>query len=83
MNERNNAVFRSWKVVGHSKKSFFSLNIDYLIIIDMDEELPAALQDHGYLAKPLHIQRLENALRLEPLLSYIDNYTSRSRFVIS
>ena len=29
--------------------------------------------DHGLLAKPLHLQRLEQALRLEPLLDYMQN----------
>ncbi|XP_042901468.1 chromatin-remodeling ATPase INO80 isoform X1 [Parasteatoda tepidariorum] len=34
--------------------------------------------DHGLLAKPLHLQRLENAVRLEPFLDYIQNVFSES-----
>lgn len=35
--------------------------------------------DHGLLAKPLHLQRLEQAVRLEPFLNYIDNVFSESQ----
>lgn len=34
--------------------------------------------DHGLLAKPLHLQRLENAVRLEPFLDYIQNIFNES-----
>lgn len=29
--------------------------------------------DYGQLAEPVHIQQLEHALRIEPLLSYVEN----------
>ena len=35
-----------------------------------------AVLEHNYgqqLAKPLHIQRVENALKLEPFLGYVEN----------
>ncbi|CAL1282320.1 unnamed protein product [Larinioides sclopetarius] len=35
--------------------------------------------DHGLLAKPLHLQRLEQAVRLEPFLNYIENVYSESQ----
>lgn len=35
--------------------------------------------DHGLLAKPLHLQRLEQALRLEPFLDYVQNVFSESQ----
>lgn len=39
--------------------------------------------DHGLLAKPLHLQRLEQALRLEPFLDYMQNVFSESqRYII-
>lgn len=38
--------------------------------------MSAAIMDHDYgqqLAEPVHIQQLEHALRIEPLLSYVEN----------
>ncbi|PRD29051.1 UNVERIFIED_CONTAM: Ino80 [Trichonephila clavipes] len=35
--------------------------------------------DHGLLAKPLHLQRLEQAVRLEPFLNYIENVYNESQ----
>ncbi|GIY61517.1 chromatin-remodeling ATPase INO80 [Caerostris darwini] len=34
--------------------------------------------DHGLLAKPLHLQRLEQAVRLEPFLNYFENVYNES-----
>ena len=36
----------------------------------------AALSDHDGLAKPLHVQQIEQSLQLTPLLSYVEDLLS-------
>ena len=36
----------------------------------------AALSDHDGLAKPVHVQQMEQALQLNPLLSYVEDLLS-------
>ncbi|UYV68955.1 INO80 [Cordylochernes scorpioides] len=39
----------------------------------MATQRQSLLNDHGLLAKPVHLQRLERALRLEPFLNHVEN----------
>ena len=49
---------------------------------DPDLPLHVEMSDHVYasIAKPLHIQRVEHALDVEPLLNYLEESVARAQF---
>jgi hypothetical protein len=41
--------------------------------------LPVSVETTN-LAKPIHIQKLEQALRLDPLLTYVEKFTKPNKY---
>ncbi len=56
-------------------KKMFS-HLSFCVCCRMNAAAQAALSDHGGMAKPLHVQQMEQALQLTPLLSYVEDLLS-------